>query len=223
MTGVYEAALGDGWRDLHPRVRKRYAVESADDVAGVGTGTMDVSRGVHVLPALALMPAANLLFPESGRDVPFTVVTVGGTDVAGREALATLREVRFPRTRRRFDSLTVWDDEGERLLDFLGTGGHLVAELRPRVEAGGLVVESGRQWLRAGGRYVRLPSPMAVDVTVRDRYDEVADRYHVDAVVESSLAGHVLGYRGTFTQSTVAREAVPATARPGEGARRLPG
>lgn len=218
MTGVYEYALGDRAGNLHPAVRDRYALGADDPVATVGSGRMEITRGTLALPALYAMPARNLLFPESGTDVPFTVTTVGHRTDDGYEALTTRREFEFDGTRRRFDSLTVWDPGDAttpgRLLDFLGTGGHVVSELHPRVEDGALVVAGGRQWVRAGGRYVRLPGPLAADVEVRDRYDEASDRFHVVATVESALAGTIMTYRGSFTQDDREMETVPDDLRP---------
>ncbi|WP_226021548.1 DUF4166 domain-containing protein [Halomicrobium salinisoli] len=222
MTGVYERALGDAAEDLHPEVRDRYALGPDDDVATVGRGRMDIERGTLALPALYPMPVRNLLFPETGRDVPFSVTTAAWRDEAGHEALTTRREFEFDEQTRRFDSVTVWDAEAERLLDFLGTGGHVVSELHPRVEDGALVVESGRQWARIGGRYVRTPGPMAVDVEVRDRYVESEGHFRVDATVDSTLVGRVLSYRGTFTQEEREMESVPADLRPTSGLRTLP-
>ncbi|MFD1513313.1 DUF4166 domain-containing protein [Halomarina rubra] len=222
MTGVYERALGDAASDLHPEVYERYDLSSEDDRVCVGRGRMHISRGTHVLPALVAMPRLNLLFPEAGRDVPFSVRTAGFRDEAGHEVLATVREFEFGETRRRFDSLTLWDANADRLLDFLGTGGHLVTELHPRVEAGALVVESGRQWGRLAGRYVELPGPLAASVEVQDRYDDADERFHVHAVVENALAGHVLSYRGAFTEEVDARESVPHDLRPTAGVGRVP-
>jgi hypothetical protein len=199
VTGVYARALGDAAADLHPRVRDRYALE-ADDAVCVGRGRMDISRGTHVLPALAAMPAFEMLFPEAGKNVPFAVYTQG-TTVEGHDALATVRAFDFGTRTRRFSTLTVWDGEEKRLLDFLGRGGHLVTELHPTVEAGALVVRAGRQWARAAGRARELPGALAADLEVRDRYDPADERFHVDAVVENPLAGHVLSYRGAFTQT----------------------
>lgn len=221
MTGVYEHALGDATADLHPRVRERYAI-GPDDDACVGRGRMDISRGTHVLPLLYAMTAEDLLFPEAGRDVPFTVTTVGYRDGHDREVLTTRRAFEFGETRRRFDSRTLWDAANGRLLDFLGRRGHLVSELHPRVEAGALVVEGGRQWLRVDDRYVRFPGALATDVEVRDRYDETDERYHVNAVVENALAGHVLSYRGTFTQGTERAETLDDDLRDWDGPGTLP-
>ena len=240
VTGVYEHALGDAAADLHPNVRDRYALDAEDDAATVGSGRMEITRGTLALPALYAMTARNMLFPESGTDVPFTVTTVGhrtddghGVD-AGYEALTTRREFDFDGKRRRFDSLTVWDPgtsdsqggrgPGGRLLDYLGTGGLLVSELHPRVEDGALVVEGGRQWARLGNRYAKIPGPLAADVTVRDRYDESDERFHVVATVESAVAGTVLTYRGSFTQEQEAQEmtTVPDDLRPTRAVTPLP-
>mgnify|MGYP000571303442 CR=1 FL=1 len=163
----------------------------------------------------------NLLFPESGDDVPFSVTTVAYRDEAGHEVMTTRREFEFESTRRRFDSLTVWDADAGRLLDFLGLGGPIVSELHPRVEDGALVVEGGRQWLRVRGRYLPMPGPLAATVEVRDRYEETDESYHVDAVVET-VAGEVLSYRGAFTQEREPMDEVPADLRPTRGLWTLP-
>lgn len=200
MTGVYERALGSAAATLHPRVRERYALGPEDDTVCVGRGRIDVTRGSLALPALYVMPVQNLLFPESGRDVPFSVTTAGLRTEAGHEALLTRRAFDFGDVTRRFDSLTVWDDAHDRLFDFLGRDGLLASVLRPRVADGALVVEGGRQWFRLGGRYVPIPGPLAAGVTVRDRYDDGDARFHVDATVTNPIVGRILGYRGTFTQ-----------------------
>ncbi|WP_276273356.1 DUF4166 domain-containing protein [Haloarcula litorea] len=206
MTGVYERALGDDAAALHPKVRERYST-GPDDGVTVGQGEMDITRGTHVLPALYAMASRDMLFPEAGHGVPFSVTTVG-YELDGHEAMTTRRTFEFGGKRRRFDSVTVWDERGERLLDFLGRGGPIATELHPRVEAGALVVEAGRQWLHRDGDYHRLPGFLAAGVEVRDRYDETDERYHVLATVENALAGHVLSYRGSFTQAMTGREAV---------------
>lgn len=214
MTGVYAAKLGDETDRLHERVRDRYALDSTDDRVCVGRGEMDITRGTLVLPGLYVMPNWNLLFPERGEAVPFTVTTAG-IEVAGREALITQRAFTFDSKRRRFDSLTVYDASRDRLFDFLGRDGHIVSELHPRVADGELIVEGGKQWLRAGGRYLPLAGPMAATVEVRDRFLPDKDRFRVRAEVSNPLAGEILGYTGRFTQTTDASaEPVEPCARP---------
>ena len=221
MTGVYERALGAGADDLHPNVRDRYSLDPGDGVT-VGRGRMDISRGIHVLPALYAMTSRDMLFPEAGQNIRFAVTTVG-YELDGHEAMTTRRTFNFDGTRRRFDSVTVWDADEERLLDYLGKGGLIATELHPRVEGDALVVEAGRQWLHRKGRYVSLPDAMAAGVEVRDRYDEADERFHVLATVENPLAGHILSYRGAFTQEQKERDAYDSeTLRPLERLPELP-
>nr|WP_254282299.1 DUF4166 domain-containing protein [Haloarcula salina] len=222
VTGVYERALGEAAADLHPKVRERYDLDADDGVVCVGRGEMDITRGTLVLPALYAMTTQNMLFPESGTDVPFSVTTTAYTTAAGHEAMTTRRAFDFGDTTRVFDSLTVWDADAERLLDFLGTRGRVASELRPRVEDGALVVAGGRQWARLGNRYVPLPGPLAADVEVRDRYDESDERYHVTATVENGVVGHMLGYRGTFTQEQTDGDGTPDDLRIVRDLDRLP-
>jgi hypothetical protein len=212
MTGVYERALGDAADDLHPRVRERYGIGPGDD-AVVGRGEMDIDNGTLALPALYAMPSRDLLFPETGSDVPFTVTTVAYR-LDGYEAMTTRRAFEFGDRERRFDSVTVWDHEHGRLLDFLGRGGLLASELRPRVEGGALVVGGGRQWTRLGSRYLPLPGPLAADVEVRDRYDESEEQYRVLGTVKNVLAGRIFRYQGTFTQERETMEPVPEDFKP---------
>lgn len=222
MTGVYERALGSAADDLHPKVRDRYGIGPDDDRICVGRGLMDISRGTHMLPVLYTMTKENLLFPEGGNDVPFSVTTAGYRTDAGHEALSTSRVFEFDRTTRRFDSLTVWDADSGRLFDFLGRHGLIATELHPRVESGALVIDAGAQWLRAGTRYVPIPGPLAASTEVRDRYVEDDEQFHVTATVESTLTGHILSYRGAFTQEFEHHERVPDDLRPARGLSRLP-
>lgn len=209
MTGVYARALGAAVSDLHPEVRERYGADSGPGVVTVGRGEMDVSSGLLARPALYATTGQNLLFPETGTAVPFTVTSAEYRTDGGHQVLGMRRAFEFDGRVRRFDSRTLWDAESDRLLDYLGAGGHLVSELHPRAEDGALVVEGGRQWLRVGGRYLRLPGPLAADVAVRDHYDDRAERYGVHVELRSALAGEIVTYDGTFTQERHRDRAVP--------------
>lgn len=214
MTGVYARALAEAAADLHPKVQERYGRGSGPDVVTVGRGEMDVDSGTLALPALYAMTTQDLLFPETGTDVPFTVTSAEYRTDAGHQVLGMRREFEFDGTVRRFDDRTLWDADGGRLLDYLGSGGHLVSELHPVVEDGALVVEGGRQWLRVGGRYVRLPGPLAADVAVRDHYDDDAARYGVQVELRSPVAGELASFDGRFSQEQYPDRDVPEALRP---------
>jgi hypothetical protein len=99
--------------------------------------------------------------------------------------------------------------------------GEAADSLHPRVReryaigpGDGVVVGGGRQWTRAGSRYIRLPGPLAADVEVRDRYDGGDEQYHVLGTVRNPLAGRILRYGGSFTQTVETMDTVPAALKP---------
>lgn len=207
MTGVLERALGDDWTDLHPKVRERYGLSTDGDVQTVvGRGTMDrLTHGRHALPVLLLGPLRNTLFPETGRDVPFEIRTEAFVDEHGREAIAFRRrfETVDPLGRehtRRFDSTMVWDDD-RGAIDYLGAHSDLSVDVNVAADDGALVLTSGAARLPLLGRSLPIPDHLNADVTVRDWYDDAAERYRVALAVEGPL-GYVFGFEGSFTQET---------------------
>ncbi|MEO7061721.1 MAG: DUF4166 domain-containing protein, partial [Lapillicoccus sp.] len=75
MSSIFQQALGLDFDRLHPRLQQRFGFSSSDGTACIGTGTMDrVWRGrAGIGPFLHLGAMRNLLFPESGRGMPFTI------------------------------------------------------------------------------------------------------------------------------------------------------
>ena len=70
---------------------------------------------------------------------------------------------------------------------------------------GALVLTSGAARLPLFGRSLPIPNALNADVTVRDWYDDEAERYRVALAVEGPL-GYIFGFEGSFTQET--RQAV---------------
>lgn len=223
MSSIFERALGADADSLHPKVRERYGFDSSDDVSTVGRGTMEIGNNPLAVPLLWAGTGVNLLFPETGPAVPFRVRNYAFRDSAGREALAIRRTLEVAPTRTRaFDSVTVYDDEHDRLLDVLGTGAPVATELTASVADGALLLEAGDQWARIGQRYVPLPGALSVAVEVRDWYDDDDHCYRVAASVESPLVGQVMRYGGRFQQEQREVEFVPRGIRPTPALDRLP-
>ena len=198
MTGLFERALGADWKALHPKLRERYGVVAADGREVVGRGRMDrLWSNDLLLPVLWLGTFEDFLFPEGGADVPFRIATRPFVDAAGEEALLVERRFRTDPPRRFVDALR-WNDNRGRVTDLFGRTGRLAADLHLRVEDGDLLLAVGDQWLRTGGRYVRLPRPLAVEAVVRDRYDADEEAFRVTADVHNPLLGRVFSYRGRF-------------------------
>src|SRR5687767_12784865 len=75
MRSIYERALGSAFGRLHPRIKERFGFSSMDRVGSVGTGVMEeLWHGpAYTLPFLYIGSWRRIMFPERGRDVPFTI------------------------------------------------------------------------------------------------------------------------------------------------------
>ncbi|HYD01163.1 MAG TPA: DUF4166 domain-containing protein, partial [Phycisphaerales bacterium] len=75
MSSIYRRALGSDFERLHPMLQKRFGFSSLDNVASVGRGVMErVWYGrAYTLPFLYVGTWRRIMFPERGRDVPFTI------------------------------------------------------------------------------------------------------------------------------------------------------
>ena len=75
MTSIYQKALGDAFKQLHPRIQQRFSLTSQSGYAMVGSGAMDeVWHGAtYTLPFLYIGTWRAIMFPERGSNVPFTI------------------------------------------------------------------------------------------------------------------------------------------------------
>ncbi|PWJ25148.1 uncharacterized protein DUF4166 [Branchiibius hedensis] len=218
MTSIFARALGSDFDRLHPRMQERFGVAVAEGRACIGRGTMErIWRGTAVVaPFLRLGAQRNLLFPETGRDVPFTIENYPYVDGFGRETLTFVRtfEVR-PGRRRRFDATMVYDPERRVVVDYLGTHQHVAADLDVSVdERGGLCIASDAMRLHEGPLSVAMPSWVRGRARVREHWDEQAACFRIRVEVHHGLVGPVFGYHGRFTAHFVDARDVPAAVRP---------
>ena len=102
MTSIFERQLGSDFGRLQPELRERFGFCSADDVACIGTGVMErIWRGpAFPVPFLMLGTARHILFPEQGRDVPFTIENYAYRDSYDRETVTFVRTFHLPRRPR---------------------------------------------------------------------------------------------------------------------------
>lgn len=201
MKSVFQRAMGDDFDRLHPQMRRRLSPGIASDEALFGRGTMDrVWHGARfVKPFLAVGATRNILVPRAGRDIPFTIVNMPYTDAAGREALTFVRTFAFPGRSHRFDAAMVYSEERGRLVDYLGTHQHLACDLHVEADGeGGVVIRSDRLRFREGPVDAAVPSLIAGEAVVCERYDPDTDRFRVSVQVSNRRFGPLFGYEGSF-------------------------
>jgi hypothetical protein len=215
VSSIYERALGADFERLHPRIQERFALTSADGRMAIGRGIMDeLWRGrFYTLPFLHLGTWRNIMFPESGRDVPFEIENWAYLDPIGRETVSWLRTFHTDRTRR-FDATMIYSESRGRVVDYLGTHQHLAVDLDLSVdERGGLRLRSGEQRFHEGPISFRFPQFFTGVAEVCEWFDEAAKRHRIEVKVTNRVWGPLFGYRGSFEVEWIQAPAGPPDSR----------
>jgi hypothetical protein len=212
MTSVFEEALGADFQRLHPMMRRRFGVGLDSAEACIGRGVMSsIRRGPWwTVPFLQIGRLRNILVPDVGRDVPFTIENYPYRDAHGRETVTFVRTYTTkPGRTARFDATMLLVDG--RVLDYLGSRQHLAVDLDLAVDdRGGLVLTSDAQRFYEGPVAFRFPMLFSGRATLHEWWSDDDQAFHVDMEVRNHVFGFLFGYRGTFTC-----EWIPATDAPG--------
>ena len=200
MTSMFERALGEAqFARLHPMLQRRFGVGLDRGEACIGRGVMrEIRRGPWwTVPFLQIGRLRNILVPDVGDDVPFIIENYPYVDPFGRETVTFVREYTLGRRRRRFDATMIL--VGDRIVDYLGTHQHLAVDLDLAVdEDGALLLTSDAQRFYEGIVGFRFPMLLSGRATLRERYDDADERFHVDLEVRNHRFGFLFGYRGSF-------------------------
>jgi hypothetical protein len=214
MSSVYQRALGADFRQLHPEVQRRFGFSSADGLASIGRGVMDeIWRGrFYTLPFLCIGTWRRIMFPETGRNIPFTIENYAFVDRFGRETISWIRTFQS-RQVRRFDAYMIYSDARGCIVDYLGSHQHLAVDIDLAVdEEGGLCLRSGAQRFYEGPLAFNFPMLFSGIAAVREWYDEKAQRFRISVDVSNKTYGPLFGYRGSFDVEwvSVTPEKIPA-------------
>ncbi len=200
MTSIYQRVLGSDFERLHPEIRRRFGFASADGVAAVGHGVMDeIWRGrFYTLPFLYVGTWRRIMFPETGRNVPFTIENYAFRDAFGRETVSWVRTFESTK-RRRFDAYMIDSPERGGIVDYLGSHEHLAVDIELSVdEEGGLRLRSGAQRFYEHAVAFDFPMLFSGIAEVREWYDEAAHCFRIVVDVRNRVWGPLFGYRGSF-------------------------
>jgi hypothetical protein len=219
MPSIYQKALGMDFERLHPQIQKRFGFSSQDNVAAIGSGMMEqVWHGpIYTLPFLYVGTWRNIMFPQSGRHIPFTVENYAYRDRFGRETVTWLRKFNFSHRTRRFDATMIYSQQRRRIIDYLGTHQHLAVDIDLAVaENGGLHLRSGEQRFYEGILAFRFPMLFSGIADVCEWYDDEVQKFRIDVRVQNKVWGNLFGYQGFFDISyqPVRFEDIPVQARP---------
>jgi hypothetical protein len=200
MTSIYQRALGTDFDRLHPQIQRRFGFDSTDGIASIGRGVMDeVWKGrFYTLPFLYVGTWRRIMFPETGRNIPFTIENYAFVDQFGRETVSWVRTFESMKTRR-FDAYMVYSEERNRIVDYLGSHEHLAVDIELSVDAeGGLRLRSGDQRFYEGRLGFDFPLALSGVADVREWYDERVRRFRIVVDARNRRWGRLFGYRGSF-------------------------
>jgi hypothetical protein len=197
---IYATVLGEDFQRLHPKIQERFGFDSKSRKRAVGRGIMDrVWHGkFFTTPFLMVGSWRNIMFPEKGENVPFTIENWAYVDTLGRETVTELRTFKLGRERR-FDAYMVRDPVRNQVVDYMGTHQHLAVDLHLRVaENGGLRIESGEQRFYEGRIAFKFPMFFSGKACVYVWFDEAISRYRIECEVKNEFWGPLFGFAGTF-------------------------
>jgi hypothetical protein len=170
----------------------------------------------YTLPFLYLGAWRRIMFPEQGKNVPFTIENYAYVDEYGRETVTWLRTFHTKRARR-FDAYMIDSPERGCIIDYMGTHQHLAVDIALSVAPnGGLLLKSGAQRFYEGALSFRFPQLFSGVAEVCEWYDDTRQKFCIEVNVHNHHWGRLFGYRGTFDVSwqPIAMSEIPATARP---------
>jgi hypothetical protein len=213
VTSIYQRALGSDFNRLHPMIQRRFGFSSTDGVAAVGRGVMEeVWRGLpYTVPFLYLGAWRRIMFPETGKNVPFTLENYAFVDQFGRETVTWIRTFASRRSRR-FDAYMIYSEERGRIVDYLGSHEHLAVDIELEVDTeGGLRLRSGAQRFYEGPLAFRFPMLFSGVAEVREWYDEGEKCFRILVDVRNRAWGRLFGYRGRFDVEwkSIERDKIP--------------
>lgn len=162
-------------------------------------------RGRWLWPFFWLATLPELLFPETGTEVP---VTVDIRQVGSRPCHVWRRSFRFAHRQRRFTSRMVYDERLGRVLEGIGPGGALAIAWKMRFEPPSTLRLDAAGWLlRLGPARLRLPDwLLGSGRAIETANTSVPGMIRIDFAISHPFLGDVFGYVGTFSVTRLARD-----------------
>lgn len=182
-------------------LQKRYDI--ADGGFFRASGIMKEIKGgpKWLYPLFKLGVKSKLLFPERGKDIPFSITNTASFGTDGESQIHWERVFHFGATKRYFNALMSLDEARLVIKDYLGEPPLVFSDLAFEVsDEGAITIHSLNQRLVLGKIEVPLPKLLHGLATVTERYDETNDVFRIRVNVRNPLIGHVFSYEGEFVQ-----------------------
>lgn len=199
---IYQKVLGENFKKLHPKLRYRY--ESMGKRPFTGLGVMHLIQGGPrwLYPFFRYGVKWKLLFPEFGRNIPFTICNTPLTGRNGEDQIHWERKFQFGEKERYFNALMSLDKEKAIIKDYLGEPARVYSDLVLSVEPdGSLLISSMKQRLVLGKVEIPLPKIFQGIAKVREGYSEAKQAFTIEVKVANPIIGTVFSYEGVFREN----------------------
>lgn len=200
LASPFEPALKTHCSELPPALREQYLLPVETPYYLRLEGAMDRiwHRPAWLWPMFLLLAQFDILFPETGANIPARMDVIGGRDALGRPYQHWNRSYSFPAVTRHFNAVMAYDEKQRCVVEWLGPA-HLgqilwrVTFVQPDAIE---IVSTGCQ-LRLGSLHTSLaeflyPSVRAVETALND------DTIHIDLRTHHPWLGDIFGYEGNF-------------------------
>ncbi|MCG7335911.1 DUF4166 domain-containing protein [Sporosarcina sp. ACRSM] len=196
---IYKQVMGEDFNRLHPMLQQRYDLPEGTVFSASG-----IMKEIHggpkwLYPLFRIGIYWKLLFPEHGKNIPFTIQNRAFVGNRGESQVHWERIFHFGQKRRYFNALMSLNAERQIIQDYLGEPHLVYSDLAFHVDADGfLTIESLEQRLVLGKLEIPLPRLFQGLATVQEKYDDVRRLYQIYVTVRNPLIGTVFAYEGTF-------------------------
>lgn len=191
---IYQFLLDEQFEQLHPKLQHRYTMPF------YAKGIMhEIQTGSALLqPVYQFGKHMNFLFPESGKNIPFTLKNTWD----GESIVRFERTFYFPNATRTFNTAMHVNLANRTARDYLGDPAVVSADLEFSItKDGSLITKSGAQKLVAGPAEIPLFSFLEGRGSAVESYDEQKQLYTIEIATYNALVGKIVSYIGEFEET----------------------
>jgi hypothetical protein len=197
---IFKKVMGVDFNRLHPMMQKRYDLPPGATFRASGVMKKIDGGPKWLYPIFWAGVRWKLLFPERGKNIPFTITNRAFVGDNAESQVHWERIFHFDKKRRYFNALMSFDAKRLVIRDYLGEPHLLYADLDFQVATNGnLTITSLGQRLVLGKIEIPLPRIVQGLATVTERFDDEQDVYQIHVTVRNPLIGIVFSYKGEFS------------------------
>ncbi|MED3759368.1 DUF4166 domain-containing protein [Peribacillus frigoritolerans] len=201
---IYQDLLGEDFQRLHPKLQERYALPIDKPFNGAGMMSKIETGAFWLKPFFKLATRWKFLFPENGKDVPFSIKNTCRSLPTGEAEIYWERTFYFEEITRHFNAFMTVDTKRRVVKDYLGEPSLFYSDLKFTVKPEGRInIRSGPQRIVIGNLEFPILRLLEGVVTVEEGYDDAREVFTIQVDIRNRIVGRLMAYEGEFKEQTV--------------------